>query len=386
MLIFILILAIFSLLFLALHLIGARHRSIHLVLASLLLIAALALVPFYVNAMAANGGTAALSLPEIIEFYGTVLGLFSSCVLGYVAFRISRNDHKRHNSSCVSINSAQYRPIYVPDRTFNNVHTDPTHRKKRFANLAAASAAFRSADAMPKIDPNYQPQQPSSSQTPSGSFNYNVQQFEDYHSPKEKEKEQENKDKDKKKIVEVGKLSNEIEVLLSKRARRRKARLEKAVARLKARKHIKALTRARLVLAERRLQRYQDYTTLPDALNRNILTLKIENHGPSALQQILITFPRNNYCFTCYVSFPDQTTKYKYIALPDDCQLDDVLQVTFISCYNERTYGEFKLNSIKMDAKTPLNQGNADPALVEQANSRIYYTPKHFHYYGTQKQ
>lgn len=376
MLTLILSFTILSLLFLALHLVGARHRSIHLAIGSLLLICALALIPFYVNALASVGNATPLSLPEIIEFYGTVLGLISSCVLGYVAFRISRNDHKRHNSSCVSISSAQYRPIYVADRTFNNVHTDPGHRKKRFADLSAAWAAFRSADAMPRIDPNYRPEQPASSQSKDGKFNYNVQTFDNYVPPKKPEDDP---------YVEVGKLSNEIEVRLSKGTRRRKARLERTVARLKTRKKPKALTRARLVLAERRLQRYQDYTTLPDALNRNVLSLEIENFGPSALQQIAITFPRNNYRFTCYVSFPEQVAKYKYIALPDDCMLDDVLQVTFVSCYNERTYGEFKLNSVKKDAKKPLNIDIADPALVKQMDSRIYYTPKHFHYYGTQK-
>lgn len=374
MFVLILCLTILSLLFLALHLLSARHRSVHLAIGSLLLIGALTLIPFYVNDLAAAGDTTPLSLPEIIEFYGTVLGLVSSCVLGYVAFRISRNDHKRHNSSCVSISSVQCRPIYVVDKSFARIHTDPSHRKRRFADLAAAWAAFRSADATTTADPHYKPKQPDTAATKDGSFNYNVQKFKtnDENEP----------------IIEVGKLANEATVRLGRGALRRQKRLEKTVSGLKAKKKLCPFGRARLVLTERRLQRYQDYTTLPDTLKRNVLSFCISNQGPSALQQILITFPRNNYRFTCYVSFPEQTTRYKYIILPDDCQLDDVLQITFISCYNERTYGEFKLNSVKPlpISSLPENMDKAEPKYVEESRNRIYYTPKHFHYYGTQKQ
>jgi hypothetical protein len=279
--------------------------------------------------------------------------------LSYIAFRISRNDHKRNNSSCIIVQNLQCKPILVPDLTFNRVMRMQYSRRGPFHGLRYAWHAARGE--CEAVETKNAP----GNDVKSG-FNTNMQRFPN--------------------VPRIGKPSNERLLRLGWWQRHRRRVLLRKKSRLAAAKNDKPLgfwRRYRLALTDYRLQRYEDYTTQDGQKKNKVLVLKQRNCGPSVLQQIKLSFPGNNYVFECYFVLSPDEEKCNFLLLPDDSRINDVIHITFTSCYGERTFGEFKLAPVKNSAPKPDDFELAKDEHKAHHDACEFFSIKHYHYYGS---
>ncbi len=407
-------LAALSGIFICVHFFGRRHSNVALIIGGLLLTAFFVAVPLGLREYGQNVGESEYqTILEALDFYGTAAGLLSSLFLGYIAFRISRNEHKKNNSSCVSISPVRCKPIFLRD-TVNTKEEMPlrgTHglfkkHKKIEAYIDRAIEDAKLAEAKKKNNGTASNDEiPADKPVPLTADGFTQAQVRDFNHQKFEN------------IPDLGKMTNGRDIRINRFLEKKRDRLKAKLDEMK--KNENYYLNREYWRIKRKYVNYIDYASMSEFESNKVLSMELRNQGPAALQRIMLYFSDSNCVYTTFVSFDDNTPRYKFIGIPDDSRDGEVVYVTFISCYNERTYGEFKLTEIveKVDAKSdnekkdeekenlapkqydelkaklenpesPKNEKEADE--LERAKKILdiyektkHYTVKHFHYYGT---
>ena len=91
---------------------------------------------------------------------------------------------------------------------------------------------------------------------------------------------------------------------------------------------------------------------------------QLSNCGEAPLKKIEVNF--SNKSFVSHVCLPKDVNKCVKILLPKNFDYEDVVEITFISSYDEKTYGDFKIFEDSME-------------------DNYFYTIKYYHYYADKK-
>ena len=74
------------------------------------------------------------------------------------------------------------------------------------------------------------------------------------------------------------------------------------------------------------------------------IEFKIENCGRAVLNEIQLYF-NSNEIFYSHIILPSGEKKNVIIDIPEESKEDDLVKITFVSCYGVKTYGDFRISS-----------------------------------------
>ncbi len=361
------IIAIISVIFFSKHLFSKRHSNFTFIAGSCFLVVLLVFLPFALKEYSNSANeTEYQTILEALDFYGTAIGLLSSLFLGYIAFRISRNENQRNNSSSISMESLECRPLFLKDVTYTKKELPKKSNKGYIGNKKYVKALVAKST-------NDTQEEKITADGYKRSFvrEFNTQTFTN--------------------VSELRKLTNGRHLRISKFDEIYRSLLKKRLDRLSKKPKGDLSQNYKYQLTLRRYSYYTDYASMPESTSNKVLSFKMRNKGPASLQQISLYFPKSNCVFTSYFALDQDEEKCKFLGLPDASENDEVVYVTFISCYNERTYGEFKLSKIVIpeEKKTELADSTpkeladvTDKDIKKRYKNSEFFTIRHFHFYG----
>ncbi len=126
------------------------------------------------------------------------------------------------------------------------------------------------------------------------------------------------------------------------------------------------------------------------------LALDLENFSDPFLKSIEITFPvgsdtPSTTTHHSFITLVKQRKKNYLLELPEDINKDGLVGIKFTSCYDVVTCGDFRIE--RFYPKTNTNPCDSRPDHSDRApdtsgkedksNSKIYFKPLHYNFYGT---